>query len=81
LPLVAPNPAARGATSGLVTQLTLWGVMFGPPAAFAAHANGTQQAINVIVAWLLCAVLLVFVVYRTGPGASLARAPDAPGRT
>ena len=80
LPLVAPNPTARGATSGLVTQLTLWGVMFGPPAAFAAHANGAAQAINYVAAWVMCALLLVFVIYRTGPAAGPARAPEAPGR-
>lgn len=38
LPLVAPSPACMGATSGLITQITLLGVLFGPPAAFAAHA-------------------------------------------
>jgi MFS family permease len=37
LPLVAPSPACMGATSGLITQVTLLGVLFGPPAAFAAR--------------------------------------------
>lgn len=37
LPMVAPSPTCMGATSGLITQVTLLGVLFGPPSAFAAH--------------------------------------------
>lgn len=40
LPLVAPSPSCMGATSGLITQVTLLGVLFGPPAAFAAQQGG-----------------------------------------
>jgi MFS transporter, DHA1 family, inner membrane transport protein len=59
LPSVAPTPASRGATSGLVTQLTLWGVLFGPPAAFAAQSAGAhRQMLNIAVAMLLCLLLL-----------------------
>ena len=64
LPQVAPTPAARGATSGLVTQLTLWGVLFGPPAAFAVNGVGTQQAVNVVGALMGCLLLLGAVIRR-----------------
>lgn len=40
LPQIAPSPRSIGATSGLITQITLVGVLFGPPAAFAGLANG-----------------------------------------
>jgi MFS family permease len=66
LPLVAPTPVSRGATSGLVTQVTLWGVLFGPPAAFGALASGAQQQqINIAIAMLLCILTLWFVVRST----------------
>ncbi len=59
LPKVAPNPAAIGATSGLVTQLALWGVLFGPPSAFALSSSGwMQQSAAVLVACFLCLGLL-----------------------
>ena len=41
LPSVAPSPSSFGATSGLLTQITLIGVLFGPPAALAGSAEGT----------------------------------------
>jgi MFS transporter, DHA1 family, inner membrane transport protein len=41
LPVVTPDPQSYGATSGMITQITLLGVLFGPPAAFALHAMGT----------------------------------------
>jgi MFS transporter, DHA1 family, inner membrane transport protein len=68
LPAVAPTPTSRGATSGLVTQLTIWGVLFGPPAAFAAQAGGgrDREMLNIIVALLLCALMLWVVIRRTG---------------
>lgn len=40
LPQVAPSVQTLGATSGIVTQITLAGVLFGPPAAFAALGFG-----------------------------------------
>lgn len=40
LPTVAPSLSSLGATSGLITQITLIGVLFGPPSAFAAFAHG-----------------------------------------
>lgn len=38
LPAVAPSPQAMGASSGLVTQITLLGVLLGAPVIFAAQA-------------------------------------------
>jgi len=68
LPAVAPTPASRGAASGLVTQVTIWGVLFGPPAAFAAHADGggAREMSNILIALLLCALMLWVVIRRTG---------------
>jgi DHA1 family inner membrane transport protein len=40
LPVVAPSPQTLGATSGLITQITLVGVLFGPPAALFSLAKG-----------------------------------------
>jgi MFS family permease len=40
LPVVAPSPSTLGATSGLITQITLIGVLFGPPAAFYSLSRG-----------------------------------------
>jgi DHA1 family inner membrane transport protein len=39
LPLVAPSWRTLGATSGLITQITLVGVLFGPPAALSSLAG------------------------------------------
>ncbi len=65
LPLVAPNRQSLGATSGLVTQLTLWGVLFGPPTAFAAEAAGRwlPEARNIAIASLTI-VLCIWLVVR-----------------
>jgi predicted MFS family arabinose efflux permease len=56
LPLVTPSPRAIGATSGLVTQLTLLGVLFGPPAAFAALSAGrwTSMGFNIVASMAVC---------------------------
>jgi MFS transporter, DHA1 family, inner membrane transport protein len=68
LPTVAPASAARGAASGLVTQLTLWGVLFGPPAAFAAQAaaGGRQEMVNIAAALLVCMLMLWLVIRGAG---------------
>jgi DHA1 family inner membrane transport protein len=42
LPLVAPSPQTLGATSGLITQITLLGVLFGPPAALSSLSGGSH---------------------------------------
>jgi predicted MFS family arabinose efflux permease len=58
VPYVAPSPDSTGATSGLVTQLTLMGVLFGPPAFFAAQAaTGVAPSLAVFfVALVVCAL-------------------------
>ncbi len=66
LPRVAPNPSCVGATSGLVTQIVLWGVLFGPPAAFAAAASGdwTRPIVNLVIGGVACLLLLWWVIRR-----------------
>ena len=49
LPQVSPSPAYAGATSGLVTQLTLLGVLLGSPFAFAAEASGSAGPMLVYI--------------------------------
>jgi MFS family permease len=64
LPQVAPGPQTRGATSGLVTQVTLFGVLLGPPAAFASQATGgwMRESVNIAVAGALMLVVLWIVI-------------------
>ncbi len=57
LPQVAPSPRSIGATSGLITQLTLVGVLFGPPAALAGQAMG-QSGLLAFVAGAVLAGLI-----------------------
>lgn len=66
LPRVAPTPSCVGATSGLVTQIVLWGVLFGPPAAFAAGASGdwTRPVANIVIGGVACLLLLWLVIRR-----------------
>jgi len=66
LPRVAPKPSCVGATSGLVTQIVLWGVLFGPPAAFAAAASGdwTRPVANIVIGGVACLLLLWLVIRR-----------------
>ena len=68
LPIVAPSRQSLGATSGMVTQLTLWGVLFGPPAAFAAQAGGQwlPEARNIVVASLAIVLGIWLVVHKLG---------------
>ena len=42
LPRVAPSSQTLGATSGLITQITLVGVLFGPPAALFSLSRGSS---------------------------------------
>ena len=49
LPTVAPSPSSFGATSGLLTQITLIGVLFGPPAALAGSAEGNSGLLLFVV--------------------------------
>jgi len=83
LPKVAPNPAAIGATSGLVTQLVLWGVLFGPPGAFALlSSDWMQQSAVVLLACFLCLGLLWLVTRDSiaAPSASSSRRHGEKGR-
>ena len=66
LPHVAPSRQSIGATSGLVTQVTLWGVLFGPPAAFAAQAQGDwlSEGRNIVIAGAAITLLIWLVTNR-----------------
>jgi MFS transporter, DHA1 family, inner membrane transport protein len=70
LPLVAPSRETMGASSGLVTQITLLGVLFGPPAAFAAQATGdvARTMVNIAVACVAMLGLLWLVIAKFSSG-------------
>jgi predicted MFS family arabinose efflux permease len=53
LPRVVPSPRAFGATSGLITQITLLGVLCGPPAAFAALGLGPSGFVGIVAVMLI----------------------------
>ncbi|MBC2666018.1 MFS transporter [Novosphingobium flavum] len=72
MPIVAPSPAAMGATSGLITQVTLVGVLFGPPLAFAGLHAGENGSLLFLAAGLVIA-LVGWPVWRRG-----GEAPAAP---
>jgi predicted MFS family arabinose efflux permease len=59
VPTVAPSPSSIGATSGLVTQLTLFGVLLSGPSWFSALASPNPRAMLMV---LLCA--LFFCCFR-----------------
>ncbi|PLR33360.1 MFS transporter [Chimaeribacter californicus] len=48
-PVVAPSRESIGATSGLITQLTLVGVFLGPPLFIAAQRSGSTQSLAILV--------------------------------
>ena len=53
-PVVAPSRESIGATSGLITQLTLVGVFLGPPLFIAAqHAGSTQSLVLLVTGGLV----------------------------
>lgn len=56
LPVVAPSPQSMGASSGLVTQITLLGVLLGAPFCFAAQAASTPGPMLIVltVGLVLC---------------------------
>jgi MFS family permease len=60
LPRIAPSPEAIGATSGLVLQFSLFGVLIGPPIIFAAWATGDWLILAVVVV-VTCAITLVLM--------------------
>lgn len=48
MPLVSPSPMSNGATSGLLTQITVLGVLFGPPSVFMAASAGVPGLLTFI---------------------------------
>ena len=78
LPRVAPSPQSIGATSGLITQITLIGVLFGPPCAFAAFGAGPIGFVLLVVVLLLGTAGAVPIWLKKSsqePFAGAARAP------
>ena len=49
-----------------MTQFVLWGVLFGPPSAFAAAASGewTRPVANIVISGSICLLLLWLVIRR-----------------
>ena len=79
VPRCAPSPDSMGATSGVVTQLTLIGVLFGAPLAFASEAarESTPMLALIVVATLICIAGGLPVWRRSG----LARTAPEPARS
>ena len=63
LPVVAPSPECIGATSGLITQITLLGVLFGPPMAFAAGAAGAHGSL-IFLAFGIAICTIAWPIWR-----------------
>ena len=68
VPLAAPSRETVGVASGMVTQVTLWGVLFGPPAAFAAIAPGNWlwEGVNITLGGLTILMSIVLVTRLVG---------------
>lgn len=66
LPRVAPSPESMGATSGLVTQITLLGVALGAPAAFAAQASPSAVPMAIYVLGSMAVGMAALPVWRRG---------------
>jgi len=66
-PFVAPSRESTGATSGLITQITLVGVFLGPPLFIGAVHNddANKMAAMVIIGLAVC--LVAIPVWRRGP--------------
>jgi predicted MFS family arabinose efflux permease len=78
LPRAAPSPQAFGATSGLITQITLIGVLFGPPAAFAALGLGSAGFLLIIGVMLLGTAVAVPVWLKKSPQGPATGAASGP---
>ncbi|NWK96460.1 MFS transporter [Sphingobium lactosutens] len=63
LPAVTPSPQTTGATSGLITQITLLGVLFGPPAAFNALHAGPEMML-IFLGAALAASMVGWPIWR-----------------
>lgn len=81
-PVVAPSRDSIGATSGLITQLTLIGVFLGPPLFFHALQNHTGHSLSLLVLVGLAVCLVGIPVWLRDPNhkpAAEHRAPDGAG--
>lgn len=74
-PTVAPDYLSLGAASGVVTQVAIWGVLLGPPAAFAAEIHGgwviVSASIVLAAAGIMTCITLVvkrFTTMKTDTG-------------
>jgi predicted MFS family arabinose efflux permease len=70
VPRCAPSPNSMGATSGLITQLTLIGVLLGAPLAFMAQSAST---VGPMLTYILAATLICLA----GGAPIWLRSPDA----
>ena len=70
VPSVAPSANSIGATSGLVTQLTLLGVLLSGPISFVATSAATSTPITVVIvlALVACSVRIPILARGTRPG-------------
>ncbi|MEL0553296.1 putative MFS family arabinose efflux permease [Raoultella sp. BIGb0399] len=66
-PVVAPSRDSIGATSGLITQLTLIGVFLGPPLFFNALHNHTGHSLSLLVMGGLAVCLVGIPVWLRDP--------------
>ncbi|RKP53530.1 MFS transporter [Pararobbsia silviterrae] len=68
-PAVAPSAESIGATSGLVTQITLLGVLLSGPVCFAAQAAPTPlpMVITIVAGIVACSVRLPILARGTRP--------------
>jgi predicted MFS family arabinose efflux permease len=79
VPRCAPSPSSMGATSGLVTQLTLIGVLLGAPLAFAAQsASASTPMLTLIVLGTLVCLAAGAPIWLLNQGAQPAGLPGAP---
>jgi hypothetical protein len=77
LPRAAPSPQSFGATSGIVTQITLIGVLFGPPAAFFALGAGPIGFVVIVAVMLLGTAAAVPVWLKKSSPDAASGVPDA----
>lgn len=68
-PSVAPSADSIGATSGLVTQITLLGVLLSGPICFAAQAASTPtpMLVTILIGVIACSVRLPILARGTKP--------------
>jgi predicted MFS family arabinose efflux permease len=79
VPRCAPSPSSMGATSGLVTQLTLIGVLIGAPLAFMAQSAATAGPMLLLI---LTATTICLAggapIWRLAPKANPSGLSEAP---